>query len=58
MLRDRMEAQWLLFRAMGDAARLAAARTHLDDLVAHAPPECREAMVENVPLHRAVAGKR
>jgi serine/threonine protein kinase/tetratricopeptide (TPR) repeat protein len=55
MLRERMEARWLLARVTGDASHAAEARRLLDQLVANAPPECREAMVRDVPLHRAVA---
>ena len=56
MIRERLEAHWLLGRVTGDPAHLAQARRLLDHLVANAPPECRTAMVRNVPLHRAVAG--
>ena len=34
---------------------LADAKRTLDDLVANAPPECRESMLGNVRLHREIA---
>jgi tetratricopeptide (TPR) repeat protein/tRNA A-37 threonylcarbamoyl transferase component Bud32 len=58
MLRERMEAHWLLAVATRDPEHAAAARRILDELVEHAPPECRSAMVERVPLHRAIARPR
>jgi serine/threonine protein kinase/tetratricopeptide (TPR) repeat protein len=45
---------FLLWKATGDATHLAAAKRGLDLRVAHAPPERREAMVENVRLHREI----
>jgi serine/threonine protein kinase/tetratricopeptide (TPR) repeat protein len=46
--------QFALWRATGDARRLAEAKRALGELVAHAPPECRDAMLANVRLHREV----
>jgi tetratricopeptide (TPR) repeat protein len=54
-VRDRVEAHLALWEATGDAAHLAAARGPLAFLVANAPPEAREAMVESVELHRRAA---
>jgi len=51
---ERMEARWLLFQATRDPAHLVEARRLLDHLVAHAPPAARGAMVDRVPLHRAL----
>lgn len=51
---ERMRAHWLLWRAEHDPRDLAAARAILDDLLAHAPADCRESMRTNVALHRDV----
>jgi hypothetical protein len=50
-----MEAHFLLFRATGDRAHLAEAKRLLDHLVENAPEDCRETMLSNVSLHRAIA---
>jgi serine/threonine protein kinase/tetratricopeptide (TPR) repeat protein len=44
----------LLWQATRDRAHLAHAKRLLDDLVAHAPPECRESMLANVRAHREI----
>ena len=54
----RMEALFLLWRATGERPHLEEARRLLDHLVDHAPEECREAMLANVPLHREIAAAR
>jgi tetratricopeptide (TPR) repeat protein len=54
-VRVRMEAHFLLFRATGDRAHLAEAKRLLDHLVENAPEDCRETMLSNVSLHRAIA---
>ncbi|MHC4472969.1 MAG: serine/threonine-protein kinase, partial [Planctomycetota bacterium] len=50
----RLEALFLLWRAGRDRDHLLEAKRLLDELVAHAPEECRESMIANVPLHREV----
>ena len=50
----RLSAHWLLFQATGDRAHAREARRLLDDLLAKAPPECREAMRTGVRLHREI----
>jgi tetratricopeptide (TPR) repeat protein len=51
---DRMRARHQLWRATGDAAHLEKAHRLLSHLVDHAPEECRETMVAEVPLHRDI----
>ncbi|MHC4960190.1 MAG: ATP-binding protein [Planctomycetota bacterium] len=51
----RMEARLGLWELTGDPAHLAEAHRLLEDLRAHAPEKDRDSMVENVPLHRAIA---
>ncbi|MHC4940674.1 MAG: serine/threonine-protein kinase [Planctomycetota bacterium] len=50
----RMEAHYLLWRASGAAADLEEAHRLLQSLVENAPEDCRESMIENVPLHREI----
>jgi hypothetical protein len=52
--RARMEARLLLFKATEDPTHLAAARDLLDALLENAPRDCRDAMREEVPLHREI----
>jgi hypothetical protein len=51
---DRMEAEYLLFRATDGSKRRRNARELLRHLVDHAPEEFREAMVKEVPLYQAI----
>ena len=51
---DRMRAYYWLWGASRREANLAAARDLLERLVAGAPREDREHLVENVPLYRAI----
>ncbi len=51
---ETIAARFLLWKATGDAAHLMEAKRRLDDLLAHAPADCRESMVENVRLHREI----
>jgi hypothetical protein len=53
---QRMEARFLLWKATGDRAHLEEAHRLLQEAVAHAPKERREAMLRDVPLHREIAG--
>jgi tetratricopeptide (TPR) repeat protein len=50
----RTEARFLLWKVMGDRAHLAEAHRLLRFGLDHAPPEHRDTMVENVPLHREI----
>jgi tetratricopeptide (TPR) repeat protein len=50
----RLQARYLLWRLTEEETFLTGARSDLDHLTAHAPDRCRESMVENVPLLRAV----
>ena len=52
---DRLLLRWALWNSSRDAADLGEAARLLESLVANAPPEDRESMVERVPLHRDVA---
>jgi hypothetical protein len=49
-----MEAHFELYRASGKPEHLEETRRLHEHLLAHAPEECRAAMVENVPLHREI----
>jgi hypothetical protein len=51
---DSMVLQHLLWKLTGDRSRLERARERLDALLSKAPPDRREAMQENVKLHRAI----
>jgi serine/threonine protein kinase/tetratricopeptide (TPR) repeat protein len=51
---NTMQVRLLLWQATHDPAHLAEAKRQLDDLVEHAPPECREPMLTNVRLHREI----
>jgi hypothetical protein len=51
----RIAAAWALAQATGDEALAAESRRLLDDLIEHAPPSWRDALVDAVPLHRAIA---
>ena len=51
---DRMEAHFELYKASGKPAHLEEARRLHEHLLAHAPEECRAAMIESVPLHREI----
>jgi tetratricopeptide (TPR) repeat protein len=46
--------RYRLWQLTGDAAHLEEAKRLLDFRVEHAPEECRESMIENVPLHREI----
>jgi hypothetical protein len=45
----------VLWRVTGDRAHLAEAKRRLDELVAHAPEDCRASMLTNVRVHREIA---
>jgi tetratricopeptide (TPR) repeat protein len=51
---EMMEARYLLYLAGQDTADLARAFELLAGLVENAPAECRESMIQNVPLHRVI----
>ncbi len=53
--RDRMRAHHALWQATGGAEHARAAREILDELCALAPETSRQAMLHDVPLHRAIA---
>ena len=48
------EAQFLLWRATADRAHLAEAKRLVEEALVNAPEEHRDAMLENVPLHRDI----
>ncbi|MHC4471932.1 MAG: serine/threonine-protein kinase [Planctomycetota bacterium] len=50
----RMEARFALWRATGDSGHLEEAHRLLEHLVEHAPEDCRETVIANVPLHRDI----
>ena len=50
----KMEACFVLWRALGDQGHLENAAQLLADLRHRAPKTSRDAMVENVPLHREI----
>jgi tetratricopeptide (TPR) repeat protein len=50
----QLEANFVLWKAAGDAALLERAHTMLTHLRDHAPEEYRESMIENVPLHKEI----
>ncbi|MGQ0614407.1 MAG: serine/threonine-protein kinase [Planctomycetaceae bacterium] len=52
---DRMKATFALWESSGRAGLLEEAHRLHRHLLENAPEECREAMVQNVPVHRAVA---
>jgi serine/threonine protein kinase/tetratricopeptide (TPR) repeat protein len=52
---DSSRVRLLLWHATGDLVHLAEAKRLLDHIIAQAPPEYRESMVANVPLHREIA---
>jgi len=54
LMRTRLHARHLLWKATGDRVHIEDAWQLLDHLRAHAPEECREAMIAKVPLHRAI----
>jgi serine/threonine protein kinase/tetratricopeptide (TPR) repeat protein len=51
---DEMEARFVLWQATGDRDQLEAAHRLLVYARDHAPEDRREAMIENVPLHRDI----
>ena len=51
---DEMEARMALWRATKDEDQLDAANQLHKLLLANAPEECRDAMVENLRLHREI----
>jgi hypothetical protein len=51
---EAMQARFLLFRATGDPAHLAAAHEKLTFLRDHVGDAYRESILENVPLHRDI----
>jgi len=50
----KMEGRLALFKATGDRAHIEEAHRLLCYVRDHAPEECREAMIEKVPLHREI----
>ncbi len=52
--RERYEARFVLWQATQDRVHLDEAHRLLMDLRDHAPEECRETMIDRVPLHRAI----
>lgn len=50
----RMEALYILYRTTGDRGRLDEAYRHLLTLRDHAPPEYRESILTEVPIHREI----
>ena len=52
---QRMEAHFVLWKATGDREQIDTAHSMLEHLREHAPPEYRDSMVANVPLHRDIA---
>jgi tetratricopeptide (TPR) repeat protein len=53
--REKMDAHRVLWRATGRRKHLVSAYRLLQHLMAHAPEECREAMLVNVPLLREIS---
>ncbi len=53
-----MEAAFILWQVTQDRRYLAEAHDRLQFLRDHAPEACRESMVQEVPLHRAIAAAR
>jgi tetratricopeptide (TPR) repeat protein len=53
--RHAIEARFVLWQVTGEPAHLAEAKRLLDFLREHAPAECRDTIVANVPLHRDIA---
>ncbi|MHC4861225.1 MAG: serine/threonine-protein kinase [Planctomycetota bacterium] len=53
-LLEKMEARFYLWRATDDSGYLEEAHRLLCHLRDHAPEECRESMIENVPLNRDI----
>ena len=51
----KMEARHALWKAGSDPADLREAHELLDFLCEHAPEDCRDSMIQNVPLHREIA---
>jgi len=51
---EKTQAYFALFRATGKPEHLEEAHRLHTHLIEHAPEECREAMVKNVPLHREI----
>ena len=51
---ERVNARFRLWELTRDMAHLAEAKRLLDFAVDHAPEDCRESMIENVPLHRDI----
>jgi tetratricopeptide (TPR) repeat protein len=51
---ERIEAHHVLWETTHDRAHLAEARRLLDHLLAHAPTDCRQSMIGNVPTHRSI----
>ncbi|MHC4492247.1 MAG: ATP-binding protein, partial [Planctomycetota bacterium] len=54
-LADRLEAHFLLWKATREPAQLREAKELLRYLIENAPEDCRETMVENVPLFRELS---
>ena len=52
---ERREARWLLWKATGDPAHLAAAKRLLDEAVAHVDDDTRVLMLQNVRVNRSIA---
>jgi tetratricopeptide (TPR) repeat protein len=55
---ERLDVQWALWQATGDASHLEQAQRLLDELRAHAPPADRDAMLERVPLYAEISAAR
>ena len=51
---DRLATNFLLWQATQDPANLREAHRLLEDLIDHAPADCRDSMIENVPLNRDI----
>ena len=51
----RLRARFGLWELTGEVTHLAEAHRMLRHLIDHAPEDCRETMIENVPLHRDIA---
>ncbi|MHC4974815.1 MAG: tetratricopeptide repeat protein [Planctomycetota bacterium] len=51
---DRLSVRFRLWELTRDRTHLAEAKRLLDFAVEHAPEDCRDSMIENVPLHRDI----
>ncbi len=55
IVEQAMQARFLLWQATHDPVHLREAKRRLDDLLRHAPEDCREAMLDDVRLHHEIA---